>query len=115
MERKLNLSKEYLDNLISTIIATVPTEAIYIFGSYARGEERSDSDLDIYVIVSDENKKPIEYSIDISLELFNPYSKDHLIKDILCSTKEKFEENKKDISKIEYVISLEGIKVYEKV
>lgn len=114
MERKLNLSKEYLDNLISTIIATVPTEAIYIFGSYARGEERSDSDLDIYVIVSDENKNTFDYAVDIRMAFFGRYSEDHLSKDILCSTNTQFEQSKKDLSKVEYAVSTEGIKIYER-
>ncbi|GAB4579981.1 MAG: type II toxin-antitoxin system antitoxin [Anaerolineales bacterium] len=38
--------------LISTILSPYPeTQAIYLFGSYLRGDQRSDSDLDIAVLL----------------------------------------------------------------
>ena len=44
-----NLRNE-LDLIRDTILKTVPTEAIYLFGSYVYGSPNQDSDFDIYVV-----------------------------------------------------------------
>ena len=46
IQKEIELIKE-------SILQTVPAEAIYLFGSYAYGNPREDSDLDIYVVVPD--------------------------------------------------------------
>ena len=43
-----------LDKLKGIIVNTIPTEQIYLFGSYAYGIPGKDSDLDLYVILKDE-------------------------------------------------------------
>ncbi|MCL2445693.1 MAG: nucleotidyltransferase domain-containing protein [Oscillospiraceae bacterium] len=48
------------------ILETVPAEAIYLFGSYAYGTPREDSDLDIFVVIPDSvATNPLEVSADI--------------------------------------------------
>ena len=48
------------------ILETVPAEAIYLFGSYAYGTPREDSDLDIFVVIPDSvEENPIDVSVDI--------------------------------------------------
>jgi len=44
IQQELELIKE-------SVLKTVPAEAIYLFGSYAYGTPKEDSDLDIYVVV----------------------------------------------------------------
>ncbi|MCL2478426.1 MAG: nucleotidyltransferase domain-containing protein [Treponema sp.] len=46
--------KDELITLIQAISQAVPVEEIYLFGSYAYGTPDKDSDLDIYVVLSDE-------------------------------------------------------------
>ncbi|MGM0510888.1 MAG: nucleotidyltransferase domain-containing protein [Thermoplasmatota archaeon] len=60
-ELKIELEKLYEDRL----------EEIILYGSYARGEETPDSDIDIAVILSDEVKKgeEIDRMIDIITDL----------------------------------------------
>ncbi|MDR0908207.1 MAG: nucleotidyltransferase domain-containing protein [Spirochaetaceae bacterium] len=43
-----------LDLLTKAIVATVPTEQVYLFGSYAYGTPTEKSDLDIYVVLKDD-------------------------------------------------------------
>jgi predicted nucleotidyltransferase len=42
-----------LDIIKDCVLKTVPTEAIYLFGSYAYGTPDADSDLDVYVVIPD--------------------------------------------------------------
>jgi len=46
--------KQELDIIIKIIVDTVPVEAIYLFGSYAYGTPHKDSDLDLYIVFSDD-------------------------------------------------------------
>jgi hypothetical protein len=46
--------QEQLDRIKDIILATIPVERIYLFGSYAYGTPNEDSDLDIYVIMKDD-------------------------------------------------------------
>ena len=43
-----------LDTLKDIIVRTVPVEQIWLFGSYAYGTPHQDSDLDLYVVLSDD-------------------------------------------------------------
>ena len=53
MENNISDIRQNLDEITKIIIETVPVEAIYLFGSYAYGTPNKDSDLDIYVVFSD--------------------------------------------------------------
>lgn len=57
------------ERLVSSICGAVPTEMIYIFGSRARGEQHEDSDVDIYVITSDESPDGRAYAAKVRLSL----------------------------------------------
>jgi predicted nucleotidyltransferase len=49
-----NPIRRELETITKIILATVPTEKIYLFGSYAYGTPRDDSDVDIYVVLKDD-------------------------------------------------------------
>jgi predicted nucleotidyltransferase len=51
MEKSITVELETIKNII---LKTVPTEKIYLFGSYAYGTPTDDSDLDIYVVIKDD-------------------------------------------------------------
>lgn len=46
----VNLPSKTVNRIVDSIIEAVPTDRIYIFGSYARHEETENSDIDIYVV-----------------------------------------------------------------
>ena len=55
-ETGANMDKQIQDelNILKNIIVdTVPVQRIFLFGSYASGEVHADSDLDIYVVMSE--------------------------------------------------------------
>lgn len=53
-------TSSYLTKLCHTIIGAVPTEKIYLFGSYAYGVPGPDSDHDLLVILPDEGPRPAD-------------------------------------------------------
>ncbi|GHV94647.1 hypothetical protein AGMMS50293_09670 [Spirochaetia bacterium] len=46
--------QDQLTTIKDAIVAAIPVEQIYLFGSYAYGTPRVDSDLDIYVVMKDD-------------------------------------------------------------
>ena len=57
MDRQTN---KQLDAIKQIIINKVDTEAIYLFGSYAYGIPKEDSDFDLYVVIPDDGIRPLE-------------------------------------------------------
>lgn len=57
------------ERIITSICEAVPTEMIYVFGSRARGDMRPDSDVDIYVITTDEEPERRAYAVRVRLSL----------------------------------------------
>ena len=54
---------EYLNYIVSCIKATMPVTAIYLFGSYAKGDYRENSDLDIFVVTPDKSERLLDLSV----------------------------------------------------
>jgi predicted nucleotidyltransferase len=46
--------KDEVEALKQIILKNVPTEEIYLFGSYAYGTPHKDSDIDIYIVMKDD-------------------------------------------------------------
>jgi len=86
--------KDFIEEIIAKIIPFIDGIGL-IFGSYASGEEREDSDLDIFVAGEYNDKKIREisklYDIEISIKKYpikifeNEINKDHLLKEILSN------------------------------
>lgn len=114
--RKLQLPKSYVDRIVESIAESVPTHSIYIFGSYARGEENKDSDIDIYVVTKDDFKRPAEYVADVRRRLSWITLSDEVGlpkgKDVLGSSPESFEKRSTDLSSLGHVVQLEGVRIY---
>ncbi|MDR3198388.1 MAG: nucleotidyltransferase domain-containing protein [Planctomycetaceae bacterium] len=104
----LEFVKEELTLIKDVIVSMVPTEAIYLFGSYAYGEPHQDSDLDIYVVVADGEFDTIDICTKIRSAL---YKKKTIPMDLLINPKSVFDNQKEKVS-LENVIIKKGIKIY---
>ena len=101
--------KSELDTLKEIIVNTVPVKQIYLFGSYANGKPYKDSDLDLYVVLSD----------DVQMRLIDAVAKIRLAigrkktmpVDIIANTFSRYHERVQGPT-IERTISREGIKIY---
>ncbi|WP_296012572.1 nucleotidyltransferase domain-containing protein [uncultured Adlercreutzia sp.] len=108
MTREINLPKEYLSRIVASIVDAVPTEAVYVFGSYARGEETRDSDLDLYVVTRDDDESRFTRAGRVGRALLWM----GMPKDILLGSATRFAERRSNMADIEYVVAREGVKVY---
>ena len=61
--RKEILTLEKITEIVKPIALKYQVEAIYLFGSYARGEATADSDLDFLVLGGDTFKKALIFSL----------------------------------------------------
>lgn len=103
----LSLSDDYLDRVVDSIVGAVDAERIYVFGSYARGEERPGSDLDLYV-VTDDDRGRFKCMDDIAWALMWM----DMPKDVLANTAEEFDVRKKNFSAVESAVDREGVLLY---
>ncbi|WP_296012584.1 nucleotidyltransferase domain-containing protein [uncultured Adlercreutzia sp.] len=108
MAKRINLSPNHLSHIASSIVDAVPAEAIYVFGSYARGEETDASDLDLYVVVRDGSGDRFQLAGQVGRALLWM----GMPKDIIVGSSARFEERKSDLGSIEYVVAHEGVKIY---
>ncbi len=102
---------ENSDKLVEYLNNVVDCQKIYIFGSYARGEQRKDSDLDIYITVKNLKERKINLVRKIRKFLLN---KINMPMDILINTDEEFDKRKNIKSTLEYIVEKEGVKIYAK-
>jgi uncharacterized protein len=54
------IEQSILDEMVRRLVAEFQPEQIILFGSYAWGEPDDDSDVDLYVIVSASDERPIK-------------------------------------------------------
>jgi len=99
-----------LDIIKDGILQTVPAEAIYLFGSYAYGTPRENSDLDIYVVVPDNADDLSELHADIRGWTRH---KRTLPMDLLLERSSVFNRRKNGPT-LERVIAQKGIPIYER-
>ena len=98
-----------LEIIKEAILNTVPTEAIYLFGSYVNGLPNQDSDLDIYVVIPDMVKAhPLDVGVAIRKNL---RYKNSMALDLLVGTSSVFKRRRKSLT-LENTIAEEGLMIY---
>jgi len=108
---KLNYTKikKELSPIIGAIVSTVPTEQIYLFGSYAYGKPSDNSDIDLYVVLKDDIKmREVEAMDAIGLAIFDKRTKPV---DVLALKSSRFGYRKENPT-LERKVATEGIKIY---
>lgn len=110
---RLNLPASFLTELAEAIVGAVDVDSIYIFGSYARGEERPDSDIDICVVTKEPESRFLEKMIAVRK------ASDHLVwkngfdeYDLVCVGKKNFDFYAGDRTLVYRNVHDEGIKLY---
>jgi predicted nucleotidyltransferase len=112
MANDLTPIRQELDALIRVIADTVPVDEIYLFGSFAYGTPRRDSDLDLYAVLKDDcpSRESDAYCA-IEMALIETKTRKRPM-DILLHRKSAFLDRADSISMIEKTVAQKGIKIY---
>jgi predicted nucleotidyltransferase len=98
-----------LDKLKEIIINAIPVEQIYLFGSYAYGTPRKDSDLDLYVVLKDGlPMRDLDAGLQIALAISREKS---MPVDIVAKNKHDFLNRLNGIT-LERIVNRDGIRIY---
>jgi len=97
-----------LEGIVENITDSIAVKKIILFGSYAYGNPRNDSDIDLCVITEDKRRK-IEIIRDIQEAAYK--SAKHSL-DILVYRPDEFSDRSDSVSTIEKTISSKGILIY---
>jgi len=98
-----------LDTLKDIIVRTVPVEQIWLFGSYAYGTPHKDSDLDLYVVLSDDVQMRL---IDVEVKILGAIGRVKTMPvDIIANKKSRYLRLTTGPT-MERKIAREGIRIY---
>ena len=97
-----------VDQAVSQLVAALNPKEIYLFGSCARGDMRSDSDIDLLVVVPDGSGDPL---INTS-KAYRATRQLGISKDIIVDQESVFEKRSKWTSSIEREVLDTGKLVY---
>jgi predicted nucleotidyltransferase len=99
-----------INEIVKSILASVPALEIYLFGSFAKGIEKDDSDFDFYVVIPDDsNMREIEATHEIR---YNLAGKQPRGIDMLVGRQSKFNQRKSHFATIENEVMKTGVKLY---
>ena len=92
------------------IVRTVPTEEVYLFGSYAYGTPNPNSDFDFYVVLPEDGLRPGDALTEIGMVVAGIQTKPV---DMLGGRKSVFEK-RRQMPSLERTIAMKGVKLYER-
>ena len=100
----------YIDQIVNIIVSTIAPEKIILFGSYAKGNYRKNSDIDILIL-----KKGLKNERDITNRLYMNLFNERISVpvDLIAMDYDKFDQLNNDIGYIYKTIKQEGKVIYE--
>jgi len=103
------IQHDEINEIVNSILSSVPASEIYLFGSFAKGTEREDSDYDFYVVIPDNSgMRELEASRVINKGILQ---RTRSI-DMLVGTQSKFNRRKDYFYSIENEIIETGVKLH---
>jgi len=100
--------QEELNTLVQAITSNTKIEAIFLFGSWAYGKPKQDSDLDVYLVIPDNDADICELNAEIRFSL---YKKLTIPLDLVIAKKSVFERRSKLLT-LESIIAKQGVRIY---
>lgn len=98
---------EFIQSITTKLVEKAGAESVYLFGSYARGEQTEDSDFD-FLMIKPSNLPQYERAKEARLTLI-PYK---WPLDLFVFTPTEFEQDRKIVGTIPYAVAKEGILLY---
>jgi predicted nucleotidyltransferase len=99
-----------INEVVESILSSVPATEIYLFGSFAQGTHQKNSDYDFYVVIPDDSvirEREATWAIRSSL-----VGKQKKPMDMIVGTQSKFNRRKNYFYSIENEIIETGVKLY---
>jgi predicted nucleotidyltransferase len=100
--------QEQLPTIIQAITSNTKIEDLFLFGSWAYGEPKPDSDLDIYLVIPDSEVDICDLNAEIRFALYKKLS---FPLDLVIAKKSVFERRSKALT-LESVIANQGVRIY---
>jgi len=100
--------QEQLETIIQAITSNTKIEELFLFGSWANGEPKPNSDLDIYLVIPDSDIDICDLNAEIRFAL---YKKLTLPLDLVITKKSVFERRSKALT-LESTIAKQGVRIY---
>ena len=98
--------QEYVNYIAQCIKDAMPVTAIYLFGSYAKGNYRENSDLDIYVVTPDKSKRMHDWYLEAASAFER---KIRMPIEILVGYEDDFERRSKWLNSVEREVVDTGV------
>ena len=108
MNALLTKQPPYLSEVVERIVTKFHPVKIILFGSWARGAAREDSDLDLLVVLP-----KVEHTRKAAIQIGNTLSHLPISKDIIVTTPEDIEKYWKTVGDIMLLALEEGKVIYE--
>ena len=105
---RIDLPQALIERIVASIRRVVDAVAVYIFGSFARGDQKSDSDIDIYVVTPDAAENRHKTVVKIGVELFGLGRP----RDVLVESPEGFARKAAVLGSVESDVQKEGVLIY---
>ncbi|MGL4819509.1 MAG: nucleotidyltransferase domain-containing protein [Bacilli bacterium] len=99
-----------LDEIVNAVLTQFDVYQIYLFGSYAKGTQTEESDLDLCIVVESTQRK-IDLLKQVRRALYTVSSRPL---DVLIYPSEEFEIRSNQTCTMEFQIVCEGVLLYEK-
>lgn len=107
MELQMDIPiKKDLDAMVARITSFLPDAKVYLFGSFAAGTQRKDSDIDICVVVPEFQERQMKTIISIREAILGATK---LPVDVLAFRSEDFEDRAKLKATLQYTIVNKGV------
>lgn len=97
---------ELLREVAVSIKSVHPDSTVILFGSFARGEQNDDSDLDICVLVPEITYRRADMAVNAACSIRRGFP---LPIDVLLYTYDEFEKYSQSRSRLQYIIKNEGV------
>ena len=97
-----------ITSIIKAITSNTKIENVFLFGSWAYGEPKPDSDLDIYLVIPDNDADISDLNAEIRFALYKKLS---LPLDLVIAKKSVFERRCKALT-LENTIAKRGVRLY---
>jgi predicted nucleotidyltransferase len=103
-------AKRELDNIVDTLADTGIVSQIFLFGSYARGEETPDSDIDLCVLTTVKDRRQVDVTADLMMKLWDFQT---MPLDLFALNRDDFYSIAERPTTFQYEIANNGVLIYD--